>query len=73
MRSNLRALIGQKAQREQRNISVRKAASEAGVNPHTLYAMANGTLRQYPAETIERVCHYLDCEIGELLILSNPE
>jgi len=72
MRSNLRFLIGQKAQREGRTISLRRVAIESGIIRHTIYAIADGTLKKYPAEVIEKLCFYLDCEIGDLLVLDEP-
>lgn len=69
MRSQLKVLLAQKEMRENRTISLRKAALETGIREYTVYGFANNTLREYPAEAIAKMCGYLGCEVGDLLKL----
>lgn len=67
MRSHLKVLLAHKEMRENRTISLRKAATETGVREYTVYGFANNTLREFPAEAITKLCVYLGCEVGDLL------
>ena len=69
MQCQLKVLLAQKEMRESRTISLRKVALETGVREYTVYGFANNTLREYPAETVAKICEYLDCEVGDLLKL----
>lgn len=69
VRSQLKVLLAQKEMRENRTISLRKAALETGIREYTVYGFANNTLREYPAEAIAKMCGYLGCEVGDLLKL----
>lgn len=67
MRNNLTVLLAQKARKERRRISLRRAAEETGINPYTIYAIANDTIKEYSKEVIVKLCGYLACDVGELL------
>ena len=67
VRSNTLVLLAQKAQREQRRITLKKAADETGISYYTLNAIAHDTIREYPREALARLCTYFACDIGDLL------
>lgn len=69
VKSHLKVLLAQKEMREDRSISLRKAAHETGIREYTMYGFANNTLREYPSEAIAKLCQYLECEVGDLLKL----
>jgi DNA-binding Xre family transcriptional regulator len=69
LRNNLTVLLAQKARKERRRISLRRAAEETGINPYTIYAIANDTIKEYSKEVIVKLCGYLDCEVGALLVI----
>jgi DNA-binding Xre family transcriptional regulator len=69
LRNNLTILLAQKAKRERRRISLKKAADETAINPYTIYAIANDTIKEYSKEVIVKLCGYLDCDVGDLLTL----
>lgn len=71
MRTNILTLIAQKAQRERRRITPRTVATELVITPATIYRMVAGTLREYPAEAVEKLCAYFACEVGDLLVLED--
>lgn len=71
MKSNLQVLIAKKAQRERRRLTLRSVARELGATPSTVYRLAHNELREIPVEFIERLCHYLDCELADLLVLED--
>lgn len=69
VKSNLKVLIAQKAQREGGRASVRATARATGISYYTLSALANDDLREYPREVLETLCTYFDCEIGDILFV----
>ncbi len=69
LRSNIKVLIAQKAQREERRISIRGLSAELGISTYTLYALADNKLNEYPKDVLEKLCNYFECAIGDLLTL----
>jgi putative transcriptional regulator len=67
VRSNTLVLMAQKAQREQRRITLKKVADETGISYYTLNAIAHDTIREYPRDALAKLCTYFDCDIGHLL------
>lgn len=69
MHSNLSILMGQKSQREGRRITLRTVADETKLSRHTVYAIADNSIKEYPKTAIETLCAYFSCELHELLSL----
>jgi DNA-binding Xre family transcriptional regulator len=69
MRVNLRKLMGEKAQREMRRITLRTVADETKLSRHTVYAMGDDTIKEYPKAALVKLCEYFACSPGELLEL----
>jgi putative transcriptional regulator len=69
LKSNLSLLMGQKSQRDGRRITLRTVADETGLTKHTVYKIADNTIREYPKMAIEKLCQYFGCELHELLTL----
>lgn len=59
----------EKVMRENRKISLRKAAIECGIPHKTLSAWKNQKVSQFSGEVVLKLCDYLDCEVGELLVI----
>jgi DNA-binding Xre family transcriptional regulator len=74
LRNNLTILLAQKAKKERRRITLKKAADETGINKYTMYAIANDNIKEYSKEVIVKLCGYLDCDVGDLLTIEDvPE
>jgi DNA-binding Xre family transcriptional regulator len=69
LRNNLTVLLAHKARKERRRISLKRAADETGINPYTIYAIANDTIKEYSKEVVVKLCGYLDCDVGDLLTI----
>ena len=69
VKSRFKKLLAEKAEREERKITTRRAASEAGVSWRIAYGMAADTSTDFPREALEKLCRYLDCDLSELLVL----
>ncbi len=64
----LKSLIEQKEIAENRRITYRDIAFEAGVSTNTLTQMANQKMKQIGLITIDKLCKYFDCTPGDILI-----
>lgn len=64
----LKSLIEEKEITENRKITYRDIAAEAGVSTNTLTQMANQSMAQIGLVTINKLCKYFDCQPGDLLI-----
>jgi putative transcriptional regulator len=69
LKSNLSILMGQKSQRDGRRITLRTVADETGLTKHTVYKIADNSIKEYPKMAIEKLCQYFGCELHELLTL----
>jgi len=71
VRCRLRILLAEKADRERRTISLRKATRETGVPISTIMGLANNTIKEVPLESLAILCSYLNCNVGEILRLED--
>lgn len=60
IRCNLSKILGEK------RIKVAELARETGVNKNTIHRLYNETATRIDIEVIEKLCNYLEIEIGEL-------
>ncbi len=67
MRSNIKKLMGEKAHREQRRITLRTVSDELKINRHTVYALDKNELKMIPVSVIVDLCSYFKCDVGDLL------
>lgn len=70
VQSNLSLLMGQKSQREGRRITLRTVSDETGISRHTVYAIADNSIKEYPKAAIEKLCDYFACDLHDLLTIS---
>lgn len=64
----LKELIAKKERLEGRSLPYRLIYKETGISPNTLSKIATGKIEQIGVSTIDRLCAYLDCEPGDLLV-----
>lgn len=69
VRFQLQKLMGEKAQRERRRITLRTVADETKIIRHTVYAMDDGTIKLIPVPALLELCRYFDCQPGDLISL----
>jgi putative transcriptional regulator len=73
VRSNTLVLMAEKAQREQRRLTLKRVADETGISYYTLNAIAHDTIREYPRAALSALCDYFACDIGDLLTIVDME
>jgi putative transcriptional regulator len=64
LRYNLRLVMAKKGVR-----TVAEISEATGITKATLSGIDNNTTRRVYFDTLEKICEYLDCDIGELLVL----
>lgn len=67
--NHLMELLQAKAQREGRKISLRQVVRETGIHLPVLSRWKRQAVKQFDGETLERLCLFLGCEVGELITL----
>ena len=53
---------------EKRNITLKEVSAKTGISKATLHRIANVPGYRTNTETIDVLCHYFDCQPGDLLI-----
>lgn len=66
-------LLAKKRRRERKNWSYREIAEVTGISPSTLTRFARQRHTQFDADVLARLCDFLECTPGELLILVDDE
>lgn len=73
MRSRLKILVAQKEAEQNRRISQKEIAEHTGLNEMTISRWMKPTpFGHIEADPLERLCKYLDCEIGDLVYFDRP-
>jgi putative transcriptional regulator len=67
IRCNLSRILGEK------RIKVAELAREIDVNKNTLHRLYNETATRIDIEVIDKICIYLDIDVGELFESINKE
>jgi putative transcriptional regulator len=69
--SQFRALLNRKAKAEGKRIRLRELAKTLDLSYYTLNELAHDRLEHYPRDVLAKVCEYLDCTPGQLLVLTD--
>lgn len=56
-----------------KKLKVAEVARETGINKNTLHRLYNETATRVELDVIEKLCKYLDVEIGELLEIQGTD
>jgi putative transcriptional regulator len=56
----------------EKRLKVMDVSRDTGLNKGTLYRLYNETAERIDLDTIDKLCIYLDCEVGELLEYQKP-
>jgi putative transcriptional regulator len=67
IRFRLAELIADKAFKERRSISITEVAEGSGVHRATLSKMANQPGTNVGSDVIDKLCHYFQCQPGNLM------
>lgn len=73
MNSRLRILIAEKELRERRTLGIRIITDESGASRSTVERLLNNTMRRVPLDDLAKICHYLNCEVGDILRYEDEE
>lgn len=63
-------LLAEKRRRDKKPWTYREIAKVTGISPATLTRFARQRHEQFDAKTLATLCDFLDCTIGELLVLA---
>ena len=73
MKNRLVALMGAKQAAEGKVINATTVAKETGLTRQAIHKWLNGDIQEFRGETIESLCRYFKCEIGDLLYIDREE
>jgi len=49
------------------NMTQKELAQATGIRPPTVSAISTGSIKQIPVTAIERICHVLHCQPGDIM------
>lgn len=70
IQNRLKVLLAEKELRESRKLTYRTVAKETGLAIGTLTAYMTQNVNRFDKSTLETLCDYLSCNVGDLLSYS---
>lgn len=70
IQNRLKILLAEKELRESRKLTYRTVAKETGLAIDTLTAYMTQRVNRFDRSTLETLCEYLSCNVGDLLSYS---
>ena len=67
IQNRLKVLLAEKELRENRKLTYRTVAKETGLAIDTLTAYMTQRVNRFDKSTLETLCNYLGCDVGDLL------
>lgn len=67
MRNRLLALMGEKQAKDEKAITPVIVAKEVGLSRQAIHKWIHNDVKSFTAETLDALCQYFDCEVGDLL------
>jgi putative transcriptional regulator len=67
IKNRIKILIAEKEIRENRKLTMRTIAQEAGVSTNSLVAYTNQDVVRFDAVVLEAFCKYFNCGVGDIL------
>ncbi len=67
IQNRLKILLAEKELREGRKLTYRTVAKETGLSIDTLTAYMTQRVNRFDKSTLETLCTYLSCDVGDLL------
>jgi putative transcriptional regulator len=73
VKNRLKQLLLQKMQQEETIITATTLADKTGLSRQMIHRWMNNEVTHFPGETIEKLCEYFNCEVGDLLVMVKKE
>ena len=67
IKNRVKILIAEKEIKENRKLTMRTIAQEAGVSTNSLVAYTNQEVVRFDAVVLEAFCKYFNCGVGDIL------
>ena len=73
VKNRLIALIGEKQAKTNQPVTQADVARALGLSRQAINHWAQNTITSYPADTLDKMCKYFDCTVGDILIYEPEE
>ena len=74
MQNRLLALMGEKQAKMNKSVSASDVADAVGISRQGIHKWIHNQIASYPAETLDKLCEYFECEVGDILYrVEKPE
>ncbi|GAA5529263.1 helix-turn-helix transcriptional regulator [Herpetosiphon gulosus] len=71
VKSYLRVLVAQKEVKENRTLGIRVITAESGASRSAVERLLNNTIKNVPLDDLGRICAWLPCTVGAVLVLED--
>jgi putative transcriptional regulator len=58
---------------EQRGVTSRELAEQLGLSANAISEISRMKVRSMNLETLRKICEYLDCQPGDIIVLENED
>lgn len=67
MRNRLLTLMSEKQIRENKIVTQADVADAIGISRQAIHKWIHNDIASYPATTLDKLCEYFGCEVGDIL------
>ena len=71
LKFRLKEIVAERERRTGHRITYEAITDATGISPNTLSTVANNKVRMIGLETINRLCVFLECSPGDLMVLED--
>lgn len=68
MRNRLLALMGEKQAKTNQSVTAVEVSRAVGMSRQAIHKWIHNEIASYPAETLDKLCEFFDCEVGDILV-----
>lgn len=72
MKNRLTALMGEKQAKMNKLVTPVDVADAVGLSRQAIHKWIHNQIASYPADTLDKLCEYFDCEVGDILYRVDP-
>lgn len=72
MKNRLTALMGEKQAKMNKRVTPVDVADAVGLSRQAIHKWIHNQISSYPADTLDKLCEYFDCEVGDILYRVDP-
>lgn len=73
VKNRIVALIGERQAKTNKTVTPSDVAEAVGLSRQAIHKWVHNQITTYPADTLDKLCEYFDCQVGDILFYEADE